>query len=82
MKKNINRFTGFSLIELSIVIIIIGILVAGITQGSRIIKEARLKTAKTLTESSPVASIRDLTLWLDDIKTHAKNSIKNRSFRP
>ena len=71
MKKNVKHLTGFSLIELSVVMLIIGILVAGITQGSRIIKEARLKTAQTLTESSPVSSIKDLTLWLDatDAKT-------------
>lgn len=56
---------AFSLIELSIVILIIGILVAGVTQSSRLVKSFRLKTAQTLTQSSPVAGIKDLELWLE-----------------
>jgi len=39
MKKS-----GFSLIELAIVITIIGLLVAGVTAGSRLMKQAELKT--------------------------------------
>jgi len=58
---------GFSLIELSIVILVIGILVIGITKGSRIISEARLKSARSLTVSSPVASTSGLFLWLDSV---------------
>lgn len=65
MKKN-NR--AFSLIELSIVIIIIGILIAGVTQGSRLIDASKVQTAQTTTESSPVASIRGLVLWLESTK--------------
>ncbi len=56
---------AFSLIELSIVILIIGILLAGVTQSSRMIKQFRIKTAQTLTQSSPVASIKDLSLWYE-----------------
>lgn len=56
---------AFSLIELSIVILIIGILVAGVTQGSRLLKQFRLRTAQTLTQSSPVTSIKDLSLWYE-----------------
>jgi len=56
---------AFSLIELSIVILIIGILIAGVTQGSRLITQMRLNTARTLTNSSPVASIKDLVFWFE-----------------
>ena len=56
---------AFSLIELSIVILIIGILVAGVTQSSRLIREFRVSTAESLTQSSPVASIKGLTFWLE-----------------
>jgi len=56
---------GFSLIEVSIVILVIGILVIGITKGSRIIREAGLKSAQSLTQSSPVVSIANLALWLE-----------------
>lgn len=56
---------GFSLIELSIVILVIGILVIGITQGSRIISSSRLTAARSLTKSSPVNTINDVALWLE-----------------
>ena len=60
-----NKSRAFSLIELSIVILIIGILIAGITQASRLVRESKLKTAQTLTKSSPVAGIPGLALWLE-----------------
>jgi prepilin-type N-terminal cleavage/methylation domain-containing protein len=61
MKKN----SAFSLIELSIVILIIGILIAGVTQSSRLVKQFRIRTAQTMTQSSPVAGIKDLLLWYE-----------------
>ncbi|MES2677668.1 MAG: prepilin-type N-terminal cleavage/methylation domain-containing protein [Pseudomonadota bacterium] len=63
MKKS-SKF-GFSLIELSLVILVIGILVTGTAKGSRIIKEAKLKSARALTQSSVVAAYPDLALWLE-----------------
>ncbi len=63
------RNRAFSLIELSVVILIIGILLAGVTQSSRLIVQFRLKTAQTLTQSSPVASIRDLVMWFEASST-------------
>jgi len=63
MRKKI--FKAFSLIELSIVILIIGILVAGVTQSSRLLKQMRLATIKNLTLNSPVSSIKDLAVWLE-----------------
>lgn len=64
MKTYKNKL-AFSLIELSVVILIVGILVVGVSQGSRIISEARLKTARSLTNSSPVHAMPGLVLWLD-----------------
>ncbi len=63
-KKNYHR-KGFSLVELSIVILIIAILVVGVTQSSRLISITRLATAKQLTQSSPVSSIRGLIGWYE-----------------
>ena len=60
-----RNFKAFSLIELSIVILIIGILVAGVTQSSRLLKQMRLATIKNLTLNSPVSSIKDLAVWLE-----------------
>lgn len=65
---------AFSLIELSIVILIIGILVAGVTQSSRLVSEMRLSSAKRLTQSSPISSIKGLLLWLE---TSSDNSFDN-----
>jgi prepilin-type N-terminal cleavage/methylation domain-containing protein len=61
--KNKNR--AFSLIELSIVVLIIGILIAGVTQGSRLVNASKVQTAQTLSQSAPVTSVQGLLLWLD-----------------
>lgn len=63
MKTKKNR--AFSFIEISIVLIIIGILIAGVTQSSRLIKMSRLQTAQTITQSSPVSGMKGVSLWLD-----------------
>jgi prepilin-type N-terminal cleavage/methylation domain-containing protein len=70
-KKN-----AFSLIELSIVILIIGILIAGVTQGSRLIREMRFASAQSITKSSDVNSIPDLAIWLET--TSEKSFITDR----
>jgi prepilin-type N-terminal cleavage/methylation domain-containing protein len=56
---------GFTLIELSIVLIIIGLLVAGIVAGSNLIDVAKLSKAQSLTKASPVGSIKDLVMWVE-----------------
>ncbi len=56
---------AFSLIELSIVILIIGIIIAGVTQSSRLVSKFKLSTARNLTASSPVSSIKGLMFWLE-----------------
>lgn len=65
MKKTTRIAKAFSLIELSIVLLIIGVIIAGITQSSRLIRQFKLNSARTLTQSSPVASISGLVLWLE-----------------
>lgn len=62
---------AFSLIELSIVILIIGILIAGVTKGSILINKMRLSTARSLTQSAPVSSVKDLILWLDSTSRYS-----------
>lgn len=62
MKKNPR---AFSLIELSIVILIIGIVIAGVTSGSILVGKMRLAGARSITNSSPISSIKDLAFWLD-----------------
>lgn len=62
--------------------LIIGIIVAGITQSSRLISAFRLSSAKSQTQSSPVNSIKDLAVWYETssdasfIATEADNNTK------
>ena len=56
---------GFSLTELSIVVLVIGILIAGVIQGRDMMQKAKLHTARSLTQSSPVTGIKDLEFWLE-----------------
>jgi len=60
-KKN----RAFSLVELSIVILIIGVLVAAVGQGLDLLQDSRLAAARTITKSSRVSSLRDLALWFE-----------------
>ncbi|MFM7682251.1 MAG: prepilin-type N-terminal cleavage/methylation domain-containing protein, partial [Bacteroidota bacterium] len=60
-----NKKLAFSLIELSIVILIIGILVAGVTQSSRLVAQMRLASAQSVTRSADISSIRDMVFWAE-----------------
>jgi len=60
-----NKKYAFSLIELSIVILVIGILIAGIIGAQNLIIKSRLFSTRAITKSSPVIGIKDLSLWLE-----------------
>lgn len=62
MKKN-----AFSLIELSIVILIIGILIVGVAQSGSLVGKFRLSSARNLTQNSSVASIPGMIFWVDSV---------------
>ncbi len=63
--KRKKKCSAFSLIELSIVVLVIGILIAGITQSSNLISKFKTEMAQSVTTNSPVTSIRDLALWYE-----------------
>jgi prepilin-type N-terminal cleavage/methylation domain-containing protein len=65
IKSNFVNKKAFSLIELSIVILIIGILVAGVTSSSRLLRQMKLTSARSMTLSSPVSSITQLVAWFE-----------------
>jgi hypothetical protein len=46
-------------------VLIIGILIAGVTQGSRLIRQSQIKTAQNQTTNSPVNATPGLNLWLE-----------------
>jgi len=56
---------AFSLLELSVVLAIIGILVAGITQGVGLINSSRLTNARANTINSPVVKMDGLVAWYE-----------------
>jgi prepilin-type N-terminal cleavage/methylation domain-containing protein len=76
MKKN----AAFSLIELSVVILIVSILIVGAVESKKFVQKAKLTTARTLTTTSPVNDISGLQLWLETsldssfIKAEAANN--------
>jgi len=71
MTKNKNH-KAFSLIEISMVILVIGILIAGISNGVDLYDDYRLKVAQNLTKNSRVSRIPDLEMWLE---TTSENSL-------
>ena len=56
---------AFSLLEISAVILIIGILIAGVMGGNILVAKTRIAAAQTLTVSSPIHGIKDSALWLE-----------------
>ena len=63
MKKHPPK--AFSLIEISVVILIIGILIAGISTGVDLFYDSRLATAQSLTKNAPVPRIEGLFTWIE-----------------
>lgn len=60
--KNIK---GFSLVEISVVLLILGILFFGISNGIDIYYDVKYSTAQNLTNKSVINRINGLTIWLD-----------------
>ena len=60
-----EKKAAFSLIEISVVILIIGILIAAVATANILIKKSRISTAQALTISSPINGIKDSALWLE-----------------
>jgi prepilin-type N-terminal cleavage/methylation domain-containing protein len=71
---NKNHKKAFSLVEISIVILIIGLLIAGISKASDMIFDANIATGRSITKSSKVNRMPSLVLWLE---TTLAESIKD-----
>jgi len=83
MKKNQKtnqRHQAFSLIEISIVILIIGILLVGVTQSSRLVNQIKISSAQSITRSSEVSSISDIVFWAETTLDGALTNV-NGSFQ-
>ena len=65
--KNLNKNSkkAFSLVEISIVILIIGLLIAGISKAGDMIFDVGLKSASSLTKGAKIGRMSGLALWLE-----------------
>jgi len=61
MKKK----SAFSLLELVIVMAAVGLVMAAVLQGVKLIRASKISAAQTLTKKSPVLDIDDLALWYE-----------------
>lgn len=64
---------AFSFIELAIAIIIVAILIAAVISSRVLIQKSKILTAQSITKSSPVNGIRDLSLWLESATNSSFN---------
>jgi len=64
---------AFSLIEISVVILIIGVLISGVSQGIDLYNDYKIANARTLTSNSIVPRIQNLSMWYE---TTSENSFK------
>lgn len=62
---------AFSLIELSVVITVIGLLAAAIMQGSALINLSKKTVARFNTRNSEVQNIKGLSMWFDAVSADA-----------
>lgn len=62
-KKN----KAFSFIEISIVLLILGVLIAITSQVRDLIHSAKIERARSLTQNSPILSIPDLAHWYEPV---------------
>lgn len=60
-----NKKSAFSLVEISVVMVIIGLLVTGIIGGQALMNYAAFSKARGLTNSAPVSAIEGVQLWLE-----------------
>lgn len=60
--KSVRKF-GFSLLEISIVLVIITVLIVSVMQGGEIVRKSKVASANMLTKTSPVQKIDGLVAW-------------------
>lgn len=77
---SVKKFSrkAYSMIEMSLLILIIGILFSGAYQGFNIYYETHLASAKTLTQNSIVSRVKNLGFWYES--THEESLEKNENY--
>lgn len=75
-KKNSDKKTkkfAFSLIELSIVLLVIGILMVGVSQGYNLVRSAQISNARGITAKSPISQMQGLLAWYETCSKESLN---------
>ena len=72
-KNKKPKHSAFSLIELSIVILVISVLFAVVISGKRFIKNSKISSAKSITNSSPIPLIDGLVFWAESVSDSSFN---------
>ena len=66
-----NKKRGFSLVEFSIVLIVIAVLFVAITQGQFLLNNSKVTIAANITKSAPMIKMENFIIWYE---TTSKNS--------
>ena len=80
-KKNSTKKTknlAFSMVELSIVFLVIATLIVGASQGYGLVKSARISNARSVTAKSPISQTEGLVAWYE---TTSKESFDQSQIR-
>ena len=81
--KNNLKHRGFSLLETSIVIMVIGLIVAGALSASRVVNYMALNSARSLTENSALNYMRrDILVWFDTTSEKSFADIDTQNNQP
>jgi len=70
-----KKYLAFSLLEVSVVFMIIGILISGLTVGIDLYQDYRLTSAKSLTKNSRVSRIDNLEMWVETTQDNAFSKV-------
>lgn len=77
LKIKLGTKPGFSLVELSIVVLIIGGMTGSLVGANNMVKRSRLVKAKSETASSPVKNMDGLALWYEAVMEESIDTANN-----
>lgn len=74
--------SAFTMLEVAVVIVIIGVFVAGIVASNSLVTKFRITAAKNVTKASPIFAIKDNALWLETSLETSFNDIESNDASP